>query len=89
MITGQKPYAAEFTAENFRKITLGEYTNPKQLNPDLPGYCMHIVKKAMHHKKEKRVKDLQELIQYMSKHLKQFKTQQQIHNEIKKALADR
>jgi tRNA A-37 threonylcarbamoyl transferase component Bud32 len=89
MITGQKPYAAEFTAENFRKITLGEYTNPKQLNPDLPGYCMHIVKKAMHHKKEKRVKNLQELIQYMSKHLKQFKTQQQIHNEIKKALADR
>ncbi|MBN1798155.1 MAG: serine/threonine protein kinase [Spirochaetales bacterium] len=88
MITGEKPYPGEFTAENIRKITLGDYTNPKQLNPDLPGHCLQIVKMAMHHKKEKRVKDLQELIDYMSRHLSQFKTQKQINNEIKKALAD-
>jgi tRNA A-37 threonylcarbamoyl transferase component Bud32 len=87
MITGQRPYGADFTAENIRKITLGEYTSPKQLNPDLPGYCLNIIKKTMHHKKEKRVQDLQELINDMSVHLRQFPSKQQVHNEIKKALA--
>jgi serine/threonine protein kinase len=87
MITGQRPYGADFTAENIRKITLGEYTSPKQLNPDLPGYCLNIIKKTMHHKKEKRVQDLQELINDMSVHLRQFPSKQQVQNEIKKALA--
>jgi len=88
MVTGKKPYAGDFTAENLRKITLGDYVNPKQLNPTLPGYCMHIVKNTMHHKKDKRVKDLQELTHYMSGHLSQFKNQQQVNNEIKKALGN-
>jgi tRNA A-37 threonylcarbamoyl transferase component Bud32 len=88
MITGQRPYGADFTAENIRKITLGDYVSPKQLNPDLPAYCLHIVKKTMHHKKEKRVRDLEELINDMSVHLKQWGSPQQVHKEIKKALAD-
>jgi len=88
MLTGQRPYGAEFTAENLRKITLGDYVNPKQLNPALPSYCLHIIKKTMNHKKEKRVQDLQELINYMSGYLKQFQSRQQIHKEIKKALAN-
>jgi tRNA A-37 threonylcarbamoyl transferase component Bud32 len=88
MVTGKRPYSADFTAENLHKISIGDYVHPRQLNPDLPEYCVYIVKKAMHHKKEKRVQDLKELIDHMSRYLAQFRTQSQINNAIKKALAN-
>ncbi len=83
MLTGEKPYSGVFTAENIAKISSGNYQNPKELNSDIPSYCMKIIKKTMHCKKEKRYKNLNDLIMFISKELKGYKTQSSINNKIK------
>ncbi len=84
MLTGEKPYSGLFTAENIAKISSGNYQNPKELNSDIPSSCIKIIKKSMHCKKEKRYSDLKDLIAFITKELKEYKTQGAINKKIKK-----
>jgi tRNA A-37 threonylcarbamoyl transferase component Bud32 len=86
MITGKKPFSGAFTAENIQKISTGNFTNPKQYNPKISGLCIKIIKKAMHHKKDKRPDDLSEVMAIMTKHIGKFKTQSQINSKIRSFL---
>lgn len=83
MLTGKKPFPGNFTAESIAKITRGQYEKPTKLNADIPRLLNVIIKKAMHHKKEKRYKDMDRIIQKLQKYLRRFRTQSVINQSIR------
>ncbi|MBN2738103.1 MAG: serine/threonine protein kinase [Spirochaetales bacterium] len=83
MVTGEKPFSSNFTAEAIHNITKGIYTRPEKLNPQVPGIFRKIIHKTMNHKVGKRYKDLRYLINLLDKFTYRYKTQQEINNAIK------
>ena len=87
MITGEKPFPSGFTAEAISLINKGIYTKPQKLNPSTPGIFKHIIKKSMNHKVSKRYKDIQHILNMISKYTRKYKGQKDINDDIKKYLS--
>lgn len=83
MITGIKPFPNSLSKEAIIKISRGDFVKPHKINPQLPGFFKKIIKKTINIKKEKRYKDLQELIDVLSKRTdKKLVNQQKINAYI-------
>ena len=83
MITGEKPFSSNFTAEAIHNITKGIFVKPEKLNPQIPGVFRKIIRKTMNHKVNSRYKDLRYLINLLDKYTYRYKNHQDINNAIK------
>lgn len=72
MVTGKKPYPGNFSAESIHKIVKGKYVRPGRLNRKTPRFLRRIIRKAMHHQKRRRYKNLYQLIHKLSRRLRPF-----------------
>jgi len=84
MLTGEKPFPGSFTADSINKINKGIYVKPGKINPSVPAVCRHIIKKAMHHKKRHRYKNLQTIIDKLSDYMFKYRR----HSDIKQLIKD-
>jgi eukaryotic-like serine/threonine-protein kinase len=83
MILGKKPFRGGFTPEVIAQIEKGKYVTPRKINPKIKGSTQRIVKKAMHHKVQKRYQDLEIVLKKTAHFLKPFKTQEDIYTAIR------
>jgi tRNA A-37 threonylcarbamoyl transferase component Bud32 len=83
MVTGKCPFPDDISSETINRIQKGKYTRPSKLNPKVSSVAGRIIKKAMHHKRKKRYKDLQEIIRILSVQLKKYKSQEMIDETIR------
>lgn len=83
MIIGKKPFRGGFNPEVIALIEKGKYLPPKKINPRIKSSIQRIIKKAMHHKVNRRYQDLGVVIKKLARHLKAYKTQDQINQTIK------
>ena len=87
MLTGTKPFASNFAAETIQSIRKGRYKKPSKLNPAIPAYCRRLVKKMMHCRKRKRIRDLGETADELSRKLKLEKTGRSIYEYLSSYLS--
>jgi serine/threonine-protein kinase len=87
MATGGKPFPSEFNMETINLINRGIYENPKKRQPSIPHVFRHLIKKTMNHKINRRYKDVQYLINVLSKYSRRYRDQKEINNDIKNYLA--
>ncbi len=83
MILGKKPFRGGFTPDVIAQIEKGKYLIPRKINPKIKRSTQGIVKKAMHHKVQKRFQDLGTILSKTSKFLKPFKTQEDVYTAIR------
>jgi serine/threonine-protein kinase len=83
MVTGKCPFPDDISSETINRIQKGKYTRPSKLNPKVTSVAGRIIRKAMHHKRKKRYKDLQEIIKILSVQLKKYKSQEMINETIR------
>jgi eukaryotic-like serine/threonine-protein kinase len=83
MVTGKCPYPCDISSENINRIQKGKYIRPSKLNPKVSSVAGRIIKKAMHHKRKKRYKDLQEIINILSVQLKKYRNQEMMDEAIR------
>jgi serine/threonine-protein kinase len=86
MLTGEKPFPGDFTADAINRINRGNYKSSKRINPGIPGFLVHIMKKMMHHKAKRRYANLQHVLNRLSKFTRRYRTQANIRNSIKRYL---
>jgi serine/threonine-protein kinase len=86
MLTGEKPFPGDFTADAINRINKGHYKNPKRITSGIPGFLVHIMKKMMHHKAKRRHANLQHVLHRLSKFTRRYRTQASIRNSIKRYL---
>ncbi len=86
MVTGEKPFPGGFTREAIARINKGVYANPRKINPVIPRNFSQLIRKTMNHKVTKRYKDLQQIINLLSRYTKRYNNQNQINTDIKKYL---
>ena len=83
MVTGKCPFPKSFTPDAISLIQKGDYQLPRKINPRVAPVIQKIIKKAMHHKINKRYKNLEYIIALLSRHIKKFKYQGIKNNAIK------
>lgn len=86
MLVGKKPFQGGFTPENIAAIEKGRYIPPRKINPKISPRLQRVVKKAMHHKVNKRFQDLSQIQKKLSTYLKPFPTQESINLAIQEYL---
>ena len=70
MVTGKKPYPANYSPETLAKIQKGKYQSPLKHNPSISSFIVKLISKCMKAKTEKRFKDLSKVIVLLEKHFK-------------------
>jgi eukaryotic-like serine/threonine-protein kinase len=84
MLTGKTPFPGNFTPDAISQINTGEYIYPRKINPRISPLLQKIIKKAMHCKLKKRYKDLQHIMNILSKELKKkYKDRDSINGAIR------
>jgi serine/threonine protein kinase len=83
MLTGKKPFPGGFTREAINLINKGIYTKPQKINPTIPGTIRRVITKSMNHKAAKRYKDVQQIVDSLSKYTRKYKDREEIHRDIK------
>jgi serine/threonine-protein kinase len=83
MVIGKTPFRGGFTPEVILAIEKGKYTPPRKINPNVKPAIQKVIKKAMHHKVQKRFKDLQIVINKFSRYLGKYTDQNAINSSIK------
>jgi len=83
MVTGKLPFACNISPDTISKIEKGQYTSAKKINPKIKPMVAGLIKKTMHRKKRRRIKDAGKIIKIISK---QFKIKNK--NLINKAIKD-
>lgn len=83
MVIGKKPYRGGFTPEVIALIEKGKYTLPRKINPKIKASVQRLIKKAMHHKVQKRFQDLSIVISKVSRYVRKYKNQTEINQAIK------
>ena len=83
MILGKKPFRGGFTPDVIAQIEKGKYLLPRKINPKIKRSTQAIVKKAMHHKVQKRYQDLGIILKKTARFLKPFKTQEDKYAAIR------
>jgi hypothetical protein len=86
MLTGKKPFPPHFTPEAIDQISRGIYVKPKKINPTIPISFMRIIKRTMNRKINKRYRDIQYILNILSKYTKKYKSQKAVNADIKKYL---
>jgi eukaryotic-like serine/threonine-protein kinase len=86
MVTGKRPFPGNFSGESIHKITKGIYVKPSKINPDVPRVLRRLVRKMMYHKKRRRYKDLQQVIDVLSKYAKRFADQPSVNTAVRRYL---
>jgi len=86
MVVGKKPFQGGFTPEIIALIEKGKYTLPRKINPNISPLIQRVIKKAMHHKVNKRFQDLSLILTKFNKSLKKFSQQEDINKAIKSYL---
>lgn len=86
MLTGEKPFPGSFTPDAIDRINKGQYTNPKRINPDIPGYLAQLIKKMMHHRVKRRYTDLYQVLRILSRYTRRYRTPKSLRNTIKRYL---
>lgn len=88
MLTGGKPFPTEFNAETINLINRGIYEDPKKKNPSIPGILKRIIKRTMNPRISRRYKDIQYLLNIISKFTRRYRDQKDINNDIKRYLSE-
>ncbi len=83
MVIGKKPFRGGFNPEVIAMIEKGKYLAPRKINPKIKSSIQRIIKKAMHHKVNRRYQDLGLVVKKVSRYLKRYKTEEQIQQTIK------
>ncbi|MBT3225844.1 MAG: serine/threonine protein kinase [Deltaproteobacteria bacterium] len=86
MVVGKKPFQGGFTPEIIASIEKGKYTLPRKINPKISPQIQKVIRKAMHHKVNKRFQDLGLIPAKLTKTLKKFPIQEDINAAIKRYL---
>jgi len=86
MLTGEKPFPGDFTPDAIDRINRGRYKNPKRLNPKIPGFLIHLIKKMMHHKAKHRYGDLQHVLKKLSRYTRRYRTRKSVQSNIRRYL---
>ena len=86
MVVGKKPFQGGFTPEIIALIEKGKYTLPRKINPKISPLIQRVIKKAMHHKVNKRFQNLGLILTKFTKTLKKFSSQENINTAIKSYL---
>jgi serine/threonine-protein kinase len=86
MLTGQRPFPGDFTPEAIDRIKKGMYTKPKRINPSIPGFLNHLIRKTMNRKIKRRYRDLSSVLTILSKYTRRFRSHGDIKNKIKRYL---
>ncbi|MEJ2663907.1 MAG: serine/threonine-protein kinase [Spirochaetia bacterium] len=89
MMTGARPFKANFSSETITNIYNGKYVKPEKLNPAIPAKFRTIIKKAMCNIKESRYANIGKLKAALAPFLKKFKDAKSKHTFIKRYLAER
>ena len=87
MLTGQKPFPGGFTPESINRINRGIYTSPQKLNPSIPGFLRHLIRKSMNHKTSKRYRDIGHMINVISRFIRRYRDKDAINSDIKRYLS--
>ncbi len=83
MVIGKKPFRGGFNPEVIAMIEKGKYLAPRKINPKIKPFIQRIIKKAMHHKVNRRYQDLGLVVKKVSRYLKRYKSDEQIQQTIK------
>lgn len=83
MVIGKTPFRGGFTPDVIAAIEKGKYTPSRKINPNVKPAIERVIKKAMHHKVQKRFKDLQIVIDRFSRYLKKYQDQASINRSIR------
>lgn len=83
MVIGKKPFRGGFSPEVITMIEKGKYLPPRKINPKIKPAIERIIKKAMHHKVQKRFQDLNVVIAKTSRLIKHFKSQEAITSALR------
>lgn len=70
MVTGKKPYPANYSPETLAKIQKGKYQSPYKHNPAINSFVVKLIKKCMKAKADKRFRDLGKVISLLEKYFK-------------------
>ena len=70
MVTGKKPYPANYSPETLAKIQKGKYQSPHKHNPSISNFVVKIIKKCMKAKADKRYRDLSRVILLLERYFK-------------------
>jgi eukaryotic-like serine/threonine-protein kinase len=86
MVTGKRPFPGNLSGETLNKIHKGIYVKPSKIRPETPPVLRKLIRKMMHHKKSARFKDLQQVLDILSKYTRQYTDQFAINKTIQKYL---
>jgi len=70
MVTGKKPYPANYSPETLAKIQKGKYQSPHKHNPSISNFIVKLIRKCMKSKADKRYKDLSKVITLLERYFK-------------------
>ncbi len=83
MLTGKKPFPGSYSPELMNNIQMGKYQPPEQIVPGIDRNLLRLIKKAMKTNREKRYKDLDQIIALLEKTVKKWNC-----NELKSNTAE-
>lgn len=83
MVTGKCPFPGNFTPETVNAIHRGKYLRPRKVNPKVSPAVQKIIKKAMHHNKKRRYRDMNSLIAKLSRQVKMTRDQEMIKETLR------
>ena len=86
MLTGTRPFSGDLSENTRLKIQKGKYIPIRRLNPSVPSGMVHLVKKMMHHKVNKRYSDVDKLLDIIKRYMKPYEYKD-ILEEIAHAVA--
>lgn len=87
MITGNKPFPPDFSAAAIEKIKKGDFKNPRKYNPSIPGFFIHILRKSMNHRKKRRFRDIQSVLDILARHTKRYRRRSDVNRAIKRYIS--
>ncbi|MCB1172323.1 MAG: serine/threonine protein kinase [Leptospiraceae bacterium] len=83
MVTGRSPFPGTMTPETIARITRGEYSPPRKINPRISSWMQQLIRKSMHRDRQRRFQDLAVLINKLERRLGRSRESSRIQSSLK------